>query len=552
MIFQNKHPLLWQALALSGLLALSGCNSSDDPASSSSTTIEGSIFAAPVAGATITVFDINGNTVAGPVSNDANGRYRISIPNIDLASALSFVSSGGTFNDEATAVSNVTAGELSVYVAAGTLGAGDEVHATPTSTIMHELVMSYGQTPTEAVAAIEGAFGYPVDFSIAPTDATAPAAGSSDGEKLAGLRAAGFSQLTADLGLNAADQFALLAALAEDLSDGALDGQSTSGAVLVSGSIPLALHIQQQFSMALAGFHGSARDASGLTANQIGTLPFAKVVNSVSYRFEYLPGMMSAMEGKTTFKVAVTDAATGSTPQTGLALTLQAKMYMATKAHMTPVDGCVESAALGTYECTIFYLMPSLMNNVSMGYWQLMVTANSEMVSFYPEVGMGMNGNGKRKLMAQATGTTIDAATGLSVPTYSDFVMMNTSARKYFLFKDSIAAGSGSGHKVRLFAAAQENMDSFPALYSGASFNMGSFIANPVVLEFSTDGNSWSLMSDEANGYWSLDDVSGLTNGTENSFYVRLTVNSEQKTADGNAPALDGSNDYAIFTTTLN
>ena len=228
MRFQNKHNLLWQVLALSGVLALGGCNSSDDPTSSSSTTIEGSIFAAPVAGATVTVFDDNGNEVAGPVSSGADGRYRISIPNVDLASALSFVSNGGTFSDEATAESNVVAGEMSVYVAAGTLGAGDEVHATPTSTIMHELVMTHEKTPTEAVAAIEGAFGYPVDFSIAPTDATVPATGASDSEKLAGLRAAGFSQLTADLGLNAADQFVLLAALAEDLSDGALDGDRKS------------------------------------------------------------------------------------------------------------------------------------------------------------------------------------------------------------------------------------------------------------------------------------------------------------------------------------
>ncbi len=553
MKFQNKHHLLWQALTLSGVLALSGCNSSDDdPISSSSTTVEGSIFAAPVAGATISVFDINGNEVAGPVSSDADGRYRVSIPNVNLDSDLSFVSSGGTFNDEASATTGVVAGEMSVYVVGGTLDAGDEVHATPTSTIMHELVMSYGQTPAEAATAIEDAFGYPVDFTIAPTDATAPVAGASDSEKLAGLRAAGFSQLTADLGLNATDQFALLAALAEDLSDGELDGQSVNGTVLISGSTPLASHIQHQFSMALTGFHGGAQDASGLTANQIGILPFAKVVNSASYRFEYQPGMMSAMEGKTSFKVAVSDAATGSIPQIGLTLTLQAKMYMATKVHMTPVDGCVESPTLGTYECTIFYLMPSVMNSMSMGYWQLMVTANSEMVSFYPEVGMGMNGNGKRKLMAQTTGSTIDVVTGLSVPIYNDFVMVNTTARKYFLFKDDITAGSTSGHKVRLFAATKESMDSFPVLYSGASFNMGSFTANPVVLEFSVDGNSWSAMSDEANGYWSIDDVPGLSDGVENTFYVRLTVNSEQKTADGNLPALDGSNDYAVFTTTLN
>ncbi|MCF6217356.1 MAG: hypothetical protein L3J94_01120 [Gammaproteobacteria bacterium] len=554
MAIHNKRNILWSALLLSGAVALSGCNSSSDDNTVEGAAIEGSIFAAPVSAASISVFDLNGNRVAGPVTSGADGHYQITIPDAHLASDLSFISSGGTFTDEATGEANVSAGQMSVYVAADSLAAGSEVHATPSSTIMHQLIMQHGQGYVEAQAAFESAFGYQPDYTVAPTDATAPAADATDQQMLAGLRAASFSQLAQDLGMSATDQFALLEALALDLSDGELDGQSTSGAVILPApvNIPLQLHIQHQFAMALEGFHRGGRNATSLNASQIGVLPFAKVASSESYRFEYQPGMMPAMEGKTTFKIVVTDAATGQLAQGGLNLILQAKMYMATKMHATPVDGCSESATAGVYDCTIFYLMPSVMNGMSMGYWELMVTTdNNEMVSFYPGVGMGMNGNGKRSLMAQSTGTVVDDA-GLTVPTYSDFVMSPTSARKYLLFKDSIAAGSISGHKVRLFIAVKESMDSFPALYTGASFNMASFTVSSINAEFSVDGASWSPMTEEGAGYWSVDNAPGLVDGVENTFYMRLHVNGEQKTANGSVPALDGSNDYAIFTTTLN
>ncbi len=550
----NKRNILWSALLLSSAVVLSGCNSSsDDDVGAAGTAIEGSIFAAPVSAASISVFDLSGNRVAGPVSSGADGRYQITIPDAHLASDLSFVSSGGTFTDEATGEANVSAGQMSVYVAAGSLEAGSEVHATPSSTIVHQLVVQHGQSHVEAAAAFESAFGYQPDFTVAPTDATAPAVDATDEQMLAGLRAASFSQLAENLGMSAADQFALLEALALDLSDGELDGQSVAGAVPLgeNGSMNVSPTIQHQFSMAFNHFY-RGRNATNLDPTQIGVLPFSEIAGSASYLFEYQPGMMPAMEGKTRFKIAVTDADSGLLAQSGLSLTLQAKMYMATKEHMTPAGGCSESAAAGVYDCTIYYLMPSAMNGMSMGYWELMVSVdNNEMVSFYPPVGMGMNGNGKRRLMAQATGTIVDEA-GLTVPTYTDFVMQATTARKYFLFKDDISAGSASGHKVSLFLATMESMASFPPVTTGASFNMNSFTVSSIAVEFSVDGNSWSAMSDMDGGYWRIDDVAGLVDGAENTFHVRLTINGEQKTSNGSVPALDGSNDYAIFTTTLN
>ncbi len=555
MVFQKKNNRLLQVLTISSVLALAGCgDSSDDSDSSSSTTISGSIFASHVKGASVSVYDENDQVIAGPVTTNNMGRYSISIANADVNNRLRFVSSGGTYTDEATGDTLVEASELAVYVAAGEWSVGDEVHATPMSTIRHGLIVDHGLSPSEAASVFENAFGFTTDFTIAPTDATAPAVDASDEEKLAGLRAAMFSQLTSDMAMPAGGQAALLIALAADLSDGELDGMDANGVVIVSGSssVSLQAQIQSQMNLALNNFR-QGNDASGLGPHQVGILPFAKLADSASYRFEYLEGMMSAMEGKTKFQLRVTDVATGSIEQSGLSLSLMAKMHMETKMHTTPVDGCLESATSGTYDCTLFYLMPSVMNDMSMGYWELNVTAdNMETVQFYPSVTMAMNGAGKHKLTAQATGTTI--VDDLTISTYDDYVMMMTSARKYFMFKDDVS-GSAGNHTVRLFVAVQESMMSFPALYQNQTYNVGelySLMANLILMELSTDGSTWSAMTDEGDGYWNIASVTGLTDGQENNFYLRLTVNGEQKTTNGMLPAGDGTNDYSTFTFTLN
>ena len=48
-------------------------------------------------------------------------------------------------------------------------------------------------------------------------------------------------------------------------------------------------------------------------------------------------------------------------------------------------------------------------------------------------------------------------------------------------------------------------------------------------------------------GFWSAP-ITGLTDGTEGSIYVKLNVNGEQKTTSGLAP--DGTNEYQVFNVT--
>jgi hypothetical protein len=403
------------------------------------------------------------------------------------------------------------------------------------------LIAQHSMTQVEAEDAFKKAFAYTPDTSLAPTDATNPGAGAAAEQKLEGLRAAVFSQLANDLGLTADKQFQLLQAVAQDLSDGELDGKDGNGAIMVPDTaIPLPADICNRFAQALVNFRAGGNDNSGLGNDQLGSLPFAKIALSDNYRFEYVEGMMPATEGKTLFKVRVTDAATGTVPQTGLSLSLMAMMHMATMAHSSPDADCVESATAGTYDCTVYYLMPSLMMNTSMGYWQLTVMAGmGDSAVFYPTVTMAMNGNGKVVLKGQS----------------DDQIASMTGAenRGYYIFKDGVTGSTGN-HTIRLFVAAKESMMSFPAIYAGKSLNPGTaheLNISTMNVEVSTDGATWVPADGSGNdGYWTASNVSGLTDGVEGSFFIRVTVNGKQKTTDGAAPAGDGSNDYATVTFT--
>ena len=80
---------LFLVIAAGGLIACS--SSSDTPAT---TTVSGTVFAAPVNGASVSVTDGSGNPVAGPVITTSAGAFSIAIPNTALASELVFESTG--------------------------------------------------------------------------------------------------------------------------------------------------------------------------------------------------------------------------------------------------------------------------------------------------------------------------------------------------------------------------------------------------------------------------------------------------------------------------
>ena len=516
---------------LSVLLSLAACGGGGDGSSPSGTTgittITGSLYAAPVSGASVTAKDAGGNTIAGPVSTAPDGTFSVNIPTSSLASDLIIESAGGTFKDEATG-SSTAAGKLSAYVVGGSLKAGSSVNIDPSSTIVHDLVTKYAKTVAGANSIFNAAFGYTPDTSVCPKNTALSTSDNDTAARLAFLRAASFSQLTKDAGLAADKQFALIAAIAQDLSDGVLDGKKDNTSVTV-GTYSLD-DVQCKFNHALATFQkDNTTNMTGMTPDKIGDLSFGKIALTDTYKIQYVPGMMAASQGKTTFKIKVAKRSDGSAA-TGLSVSLMPAMHMATMSHSAPVDTVTEdSANPGAYNCTVYYLMAS---GAGLGYWELKVTLggmSGEAAFFYPPVGMPM-------------GTTTVRAT---LKGQNDKI--STGNRTYYLFND----GGATASTFKLFIAAQESMMSYPAVYAGATLHDASNTAwsvNSMSVSASTDNSTWFTATNSGGGHWTVSGLSGLASGRAGEVYIKLSVNGEQKTTDGNVPS--GPNASAVFTVT--
>ncbi len=519
-----KNSFRFLVLLMSGFIAACGGSSSENNTSEPTTAITGSIFAGPVNGASVTVKNASGTTIAGPVTTGSDGSYSINIPNSALTGDLIVESSGGAFTDEATGTTGVTAGTLSAHVSGGTLSTGGAVHITPSTTIIQKLVAA-GKTKTEAETAFNTGFGFIPDSTLAPTDATNPATGATDAQKLAGLRAAVFSQLAYDLGESQAH---LLAHLPEDLAD---DG--------ILNGLPghLDEDIGNKFEKAFVHFLANPNNHSGLTSDKIGTFPFAKTVLTSTYKVTYVEGSMKAMQGKTTFKIGVTKLSDGSAAPS-LPVTLAPKMYMATMSHVTPIDSITDNGD-GTYTCVVYYLMAS---GPTMGYWELKVGVNAEIATFYPAVAMSMGDT--TKVTLKHKDDKIPGMNGM------------TTLRAYPLFKDSLTADMGATYTFKAFVTSQESMMSFPKLYSGIVLSAGTasqLTVNTLSVQASTDGTTWIPMTEDTTnkGHFSVSGLTGLSNGVQGNIYVKLTVNGNDyvDNATGDAAA-NGAHTYATFTVT--
>lgn len=518
------------------LTILSACSGGSSSSSPETTTVSGTVFAGPASGSSVILKTVSGTTVAGPVQTASDGTFVVSIPNAALASALVFEATGGTYTDEATGTTGVTLGTFSSICDAGSLSAGRQVTIDPSTTIIRELLRT--RTRTQAEAAFSNAFGFTPDSTVKPVFAGISTA-STTAQRLAGLRAAAFSQLCKDLGISPSKQHELVLALAEDLADDNLDGMKSGGSgVTTASGVAIPADIGNRFSNALMAFQlDSTLNRSKLKPDQIGAPVFNKVAYSASYKVEYVEGSMAATTGKTMFKLRLTNRS-DNTPAIGKGVTLRPYMYMSTKSHTTPM-GDVTDNGDGTYSCTVYYVMSTAMNGVSMGVWELKVTIDgTEVVKFYPVVGMPM---GTTKLV-KLNGVT-DAIMG----------MAGLEKRTWFLFYDGLSANMGGSYTFNLFLATKEMgaMLTFPAVKVGDSLNNEAgtpWTVTSIVVDVSTDKSTWIPATDLGTGHWSVSGLTGLTAGTAGSIFVRLTVNGEQKTTDG--VALGTENGYQTFTVT--
>ncbi len=249
------------ALAFSLTLPLGGCFLDATPASgdtvsaveppppppppSGSATVDGTVFAAPVDGATVSVFAADANglptgaAIASALSNAA-GTFSIVLPSIP-GGAVVVVASGGTYTSEADG-STQTLGTLSALVPALAAGSNDVQISPLTNTIAAAAANLLAQgkaaalaealaTATTSVKTLVGLGALSADPLHVKADL---AATSGDAWLLAAL-AGTLEQLRANATIAAAD---LYAALAADLSDGRIDGLKNGAVIRIGGSGP--------------------------------------------------------------------------------------------------------------------------------------------------------------------------------------------------------------------------------------------------------------------------------------------------------------------------
>lgn len=530
----NKSSLLATTIiSIAGFLSACSSSDSNSPTSNTqaSTQVSGTVFASYVNGANVSASDRNGNTLAGPTLSNSMGEFTLNIPDQYLSEDLIITALGGTYKDEATGQQTNNT-RLSALIEGGDLEASSEPQfsLTPSSSIIEQLVSEHRLSLTEARTRFNQAFGYAPDSSIIPVDASSAPGEADEAQILSGLRAATFSQLTSDLNIPADNQSALLALLANDLSDGSLDGKENGSSLQLdlagNESIELGQNIQNRFNLAFSHFRNSGNDQTGLSNAQVGHPVFAKTAVTENYVVNYVPSMMGSVQGKTTLSLDITDRE--GNPATGLTPSLAPLMFMADRTHATPFTTVTESdTQAGLYHATIYYLMASSMaNGQSMGFWQLTVSLEDENAVFYPHVAMSMANTARANLKSQTA----------SIPGMMDM----TEKRTYLIFNNGLSDGE-AGKDFSVFIATKETMMHFPALALGLYHELE---ISSIDVEMSTtpeSEESWVTAESKGNGVWT---ATGLSN-FEQQIYVRLFINSEQSTDDGNAP--DGVGDTAEF-----
>ena len=205
--------------------------------------VGGAVYKGSVEGATVRIHGITaagavGAEIAGPFTTDANGNWSGEVPEgtsgYHLLTAL-----GGTYTDEATGKTVTVGSQLQGLI---NVGGGNVGNVTP---ITHAIVSNAGlrfqlgatkkQAYDDAISDMTAALGFdpssvaPGLTAVAPGLTTFAHAGSGTAAQIYAVLLAGISELIDGNILlsptfDEADTWDLVAAVAVDLSDGALDG----------------------------------------------------------------------------------------------------------------------------------------------------------------------------------------------------------------------------------------------------------------------------------------------------------------------------------------
>ncbi|MBU6257893.1 MAG: hypothetical protein KGL18_15600 [Burkholderiales bacterium] len=217
------------ALALTACGGGSGGNSAP-PVTTASATLSGTVFAAPVAGSSVSAYaaDAQGQQTGAALATattDAQGGYALTLNSLP-AGAVLVVASGGTYTSEADH-STQTLGTMTVLlpsVASGQNAAQISPMTTVIAAATSNLLAASGGTvaaaSTTATAKIKSLFG--LGALAGDPSATAPDTSASTGDAwLVAALAGTLETLRANTAIKAAD---LYQALTADAADGNLDG----------------------------------------------------------------------------------------------------------------------------------------------------------------------------------------------------------------------------------------------------------------------------------------------------------------------------------------
>ena len=529
-------------LSLTILTALAGCGGSDSTSTPvPTTTVSGVVFAGPASGASVTVKTTAGAVIAISSASDSTGTFTVAIPTSALSGDLIFetTGNGASFIDEATATSTPL-GALSAFVPAGTLTSGFNVTLDPSSTIIQKLIAG-GKSKTAAFSTYSSSFGYKPNFTTKPVFANISTAATTS-QRLAGFRAAAFSQLTNDIkdpttnnGIGgAAKQFELLPAIADDLSDGVLDGKKTGGTVVKTVSnFTIPEDILNQYNASLLKFQTSTNNKSKLTPGQINVPISGKIYLTSTYRVEYVPPTVGEFVSADTFQLKITKRSDGSAA-IGLASSIVINPYMI----MGAMGGggnwpgaITETATHGTYTGTVHYSMETYWG-LDM-YWKLYIFIGSETAFFYPNVAIFAN-------MSDSVSVSFYGSSDLTT---------GTSKRRYKIWREALTAGT-NGYDLTVFVSTPDGTSTYGAVtsatnypvYEGQIWTASAFTASSVKVQ-AYIGSAWvDLTPVGTNSGKFIASGLPLTAGTEGSVYLRLIINGTTYTTANTGAAWDASN----------
>jgi len=255
--------------------------------------VTGSVVKGPVSGATVTFYALNANGTKGREwgagTTGTDGTFSIALNDVLSASPFYAESMGGSYREEASG-STVA------------LGAADMVSAVLPAGTRHVVLSVLTHMAAERAKDMAAA-GIPLDQAVdsanagvemqyrlggivgtrpATVDDPAGVGGASLEQRNYGLVLAGLSQEAATLNVRTID---LAQALADDISDGILDGLKNGNPIPVpvisGGSIPLSAAAGiQDLQTGTSAFVGSSRNHSGIPRYDIPLTPMEVGINT--------------------------------------------------------------------------------------------------------------------------------------------------------------------------------------------------------------------------------------------------------------------------------